>query len=61
MAPLLEYDNDEDASMFGDEEKANILQNHFLSVFTQESDGEIRILGRRTDTAIHSNPRRNGT
>ena len=40
--------------MFGDEEKANIPQNQFSSVFTQEPDGEIPTLDRRTNTAIQN-------
>ena len=54
VAPLLENDNNKDSTMFGDEEKANILQNQFSSVSIQEPDGEIPTLDRRTDTAIQN-------
>ena len=54
VALLLENDNDKDSTMFGDVEKARLLQNQFSSVFNQEPDGEIPTLGRRTDTVIQN-------
>ena len=38
---------------FKDEEKANILQKQFSSVFTRESVGEIPTLCSKTNKSIH--------
>ena len=35
---------------FSDKEKSNILQKHFCTVFTNEPEGDIPILPRRTET-----------
>ena len=40
---------DKDSMKFKDEEKANILQNQFSSVFTREPDGEIPTLCNKTN------------
>ena len=48
VSPLLENEDDKES----DKDKANILQKHFCSVFTNEPEGDIPILTRRTDTCI---------
>ena len=52
VSPLLENEDDKESIKFYDKEKANILQKHFYSVFTNEPEGNIPILTRRTDTCI---------
>ena len=52
VAPLLENIKDKNSTKFHDEDKANILQNQFSSVFTKEPEGEIPSLGKRTDAFI---------
>ena len=37
---------------YSDEERANILQKQFSSVFVKERDGEIQRLNRRTESSI---------
>ena len=52
--PLLEDVNDKTSIKFSNEEKANILQNQFCSVFNREHPyGGIPKLARRTDISIH--------
>ena len=41
IAPLLEDNKDKTSLKFGDDEKAEILQHQFTSVFTKESSGAI--------------------
>ena len=43
---------DKDSIKFSDEDKANILQKQFSSVFTKESDGTVPLLARRTEASI---------
>ena len=52
VAPLLEDENDKDSIKVLDEEKANILQKQFSSVYTLEPPGEIPKLACRTDMWI---------
>ena len=52
IAPLLSDPNDKDSLKFDDQEKANILQDQFSSVFTQETNTDIPILAPRTSTVI---------
>ena len=52
VSPLLENEENKEFIKFSDKEKANILQKHFCSVFTNEPEGDIPILTRRTDTCI---------
>ena len=49
VAPLLSTINDTNSLKFDDEEKANILQNQFSSVFTHEPEGDIPRIASRTD------------
>ena len=53
ISPLLEVDNDKKSTKFSNEEKANILQTQFCSVFTREPDGNIPKLPQRTDISIY--------
>ena len=41
IAPLLRDPKDKTSVKFSDKEKANILQDQFSSVFTQESQGNL--------------------
>ena len=52
VAPLLSKINDKNSQKFDDEEKANILQNQFSSVFTHEPEGKIPRIASRTDSSI---------
>ena len=52
VAPLLENINDEKSMKFTDEEKANILQDQFSSVFTKEPEGESPTLEKKTNKTI---------
>lgn len=52
VAPLLADPKDKNSMKFTDAEKANILLNQFSSVFTRESNGQIPILERRTDSVL---------
>ena len=54
ISPLLEGINDKNSMKFKDEEKANILQKQFASVFTREPPGEIPQLKERTDVKLDS-------
>ena len=51
IAPLLENNKDK-TTKFNDLEKANILQKQFSCVFTHELEGEIPLLGNRTESSI---------
>ena len=51
IAPLLKDNKDKTSLKFGDDEKAEILQNQFTSVFTKESSGA-PTLGKLTDALI---------
>ena len=44
IAPLLSDPNNKDSLVFEDQEKANVLQNQFSSVFTEELDKEVPLL-----------------
>ena len=50
ISPLLENNKDKTSTKFNDLEKANILQKQFSSVFTRELEGEIPLLGNRTES-----------
>lgn len=52
IAPLLENNLNNASLKFSDDEKANILQKQFVSVFTEEPDHETPILDKRTETCI---------
>ena len=53
VAPLFSNPKDKDSMEFDDEEKANILQQQFTSVFTREQEGEIEHeFDDRTNTEI---------
>ena len=52
IAPLLLDPEDKDSLKFDDKEKANILQDQFFSVFTQESCSNIPRLPPRTLSTI---------
>ena len=52
IAPLLENMNDKKSIKFDDNEKANILQKQFSSIFTQEPEEEIPSLNKRTDICV---------
>ena len=52
VAPLLSNPKDKNSIKFTDEEKANILQEQFSSVFTHERPGEIPKIDSRTSTEI---------
>ena len=54
VAPLLKDPKDKASMRFDDEEKANILQDHFSSVFTRESGGNTPTVKKKTDSTIHS-------
>ena len=53
VAPLLGNIKDKSSMDFKDEEKANILQKQFSSVFTREPLGEISTLCSKTNKSIH--------
>ena len=52
VTPLLEKKDDKNSIKFSDEDKANILQKQFSSVYTQEPKGTIPRLSKRTDDDI---------
>ena len=52
IAPLLENINDKKSIKFDDNEKANILQKQFSSIFTQEPEEEMPSLNKRTDICV---------
>ena len=54
IAPLLSNPDNKDSLVFDDKDKADVLQNQFSSVFTQEPDGDIPIITPRTDVKINS-------
>ena len=54
VGPLLADVNDKSSTKFTDEEKANILQNQFSSVFTIEPEEELPPFSRRTNTNIYN-------
>ena len=54
VSPLLDNEDGEISMKFKAEEKENILQNQFSSVFTMESQGAISTLGKRTNDCIHN-------
>ena len=52
VAPLLSNLKDKNSLKYNDEEKANILQDQFSSVFIKEPDGAIPTISNRTDSYI---------
>ena len=57
VAPLLENVSDKESIKFSDEDKANILQKQFSSVFIREADdGSVPLLARRTEASILNVP-----
>ena len=50
--PLLESVNDENSIKFDDYDKAEILQNQFCSVFTEEPDGDLPSFTSRTEKEV---------
>ena len=52
VSPLLQDKNNPNSLRFDDTEKANILQDQFCSVFTEELNGSIPTLEKRTDKEI---------
>ena len=52
IAPLLSDPENKDSLTFDDQEKANVLQDQFSSVFTQESCTDIPVLPPRTFSTI---------
>ena len=52
VAPLLADIKDKDSLRFTDEDKANILQKRFSSVFTKEPEGTIPTITKRTNSVI---------
>lgn len=52
VSPLLQNEKDKESMKFSDKEKADILQNQFCSVFTNEPEGDIPTLPNKTDVPI---------
>ena len=52
ISPLLRDKKNPNSLKFDDTEKAEILQDQFCSVFTQEQDGELPTMDRRTERAM---------
>ena len=52
VAPLLSNINNKNSLKFDDQEKANILQNQFSSVFTHEPECDMPRIASRTDSSI---------
>ena len=52
VAPLLSNINHRNSLKFDEEEKANILQNQFSSMFTHEPKGDITRIASRNDSSI---------
>ena len=52
ISPLLESANDERSIKFSDYDKAEILQNQFCSVFTEEPDGDLPTYIPRTEKEV---------
>ena len=52
VAPLLKNVTDKTSVKFTDEEKSNILQDQFSSVFTREPDGPLPPFEKQTDKII---------
>ena len=52
ISPLLQSTNDETSVCFKDEDKADILQNQFSSVFTEEPQGDLPDFPSQTDTKV---------
>ena len=52
IAPLLEDPENKSSMKFTDEEKANILQKQFSSVYTNEPDGEAPRMPTRTTATL---------
>ena len=54
VAPLLANNLDLDSTKFNDKEKAEILQNQFSSVFTQEPLENVPTFQKKTDAIINT-------
>ena len=54
VAPLLENSLDKDSIRYSDQDKANILQSQFSSVFVKEPDGNLPEFHKRTSVEIRS-------
>ena len=52
VGPLLADNADKTSTKFDDNDKANILQNQFCSVFTKEPDGTLPHFPKRTDEIV---------
>ena len=52
IAPLLENPEDKSTMKFWDEEKANILQKQFCSVFTREPEGDVPSIPSRRNCTL---------
>ena len=52
ISPLLLDPNDKTSLRFTDEDKANILQDQFCSVYTKEPDGSLPEFPSRTETNV---------
>ena len=52
ISPLLRENDNPNSLRFDDKEKAEILQEQFCSVFTEEHDGELPSMERRTEKTI---------
>ena len=52
MAPLLQDEKDETSIKLDNKQKANILQNQFVSVFTKEPNAEEPVLNKITEVNI---------
>ena len=54
MAPLLQDIENKKSIKFDDKDKANILQNQFVSVFTKEPEDGIPVISKKTEANISS-------
>ena len=52
ISPLLRNPKDKSSLHFTDEDKADILQNQFCSVFTKEPEGDLPEFQPRTDAKV---------
>ena len=54
VAPLFEDNKEQESARFEDQDKTNILQKQFSSVFTREPDSDIPKLDKKTDARIYT-------
>ena len=54
IAPLLSNPENKDSLVFDDKDKADVVQNQFSSMFTQEPEGDIPRLAPRTDAKVNN-------